>query len=555
MSEPVFICYARVDREFVVELATGLRARGVPVWLDLWDIPPGADWDETIDAALEAATHILIVLSPDSVGSKEVRGELRTALNENKKIVPVLYRPCDIPRQLQIIEYADFTNPDLDRERRLDQVTRALGLGQPASVQPERDLPPAAKTSVRRRRALWVTLCAVALAVGAAVLWSLWPAASRPPERIVLWKVGSPSTNETPAATVPDDLRAVARQAGLTIEMEVFAAQGFAQRLADAMKRNAAPDILSFDNAAILEGGQTPSGRLTGIEQNDAVRQALVPVSESLESLEPPGGSWQFLVATSPNYARARILSLKGFRCPDDPRSAAPNGALLRDVGSAAVTAALGSAYGVDGKDVSAWLLQQAPDTGSTGGRAPAEKPKIADVRVCSVWGNTRLAFVNTALLYEAERAIGQRSALIVLKKPGASWEVETITADILAVQRLAAELPVLSEAAPTAQLQIPVLLTPLDHAALPRFPPPELAWRTAEPQPVGYLIESQLEWERSKWADSVFDAVNARGTSGLVRKPAPFGTGAQPHRWRVWAIGQSGQVQISAWRTINFTN
>ena len=113
-----------------------------------------------------------------------------------------------------------------------------------------------------------------------------------------------------------------------------------------------------------------------------------------------------------------------------------------------------------------------------------------------------------------------------------------------------------LSEVAPTAQLQVPVLVSPADRAEVPRFPtPPELAWRAAAPLPIGYLIESQLEWERSKWADSVFDAVAARGTSGLVRLPAPFGTGAQPHRWRVWAIGQSGQVQISAWRTIIFTN
>jgi hypothetical protein len=72
---------------------------------------------------------------------------------------------------------------------------------------------------------------------------------------------------------------------------------------------------------------------------------------------------------------------------------------------------------------------------------------------------------------------------------------------------------------------------------------------------PIGYLIESQHDWDQSNWADSVFDAVAARGTSGLVLMPAPFGSGAQPHRWRVCVIGQSGQVQISAWRTITFTN
>ena len=89
----------------------------------------------------------------------------------------------------------------------------------------------------------------------------------------------------------------------------------------------------------------------------------------------------------------------------------------------------------------------------------------------------------------------------------------------------------------------------------LDREVPVRECWQTAEPLRIGYLVESQSDWDRSNWAESVFDAVAARGTSGLVRMPAPFGSGAQPHRWRVWVIGQSGRVRISAWRTITFTN
>ena len=36
---------------------------------------------------------------------------------------------------------------------------------------------------------------------------------------------------------------------------------------------------------------------------------------------------------------------------------------------------------------------------------------------------------------------------------------------------------------------------------------------------------------------------------------PMPFGQGMQPHRWRVWAIGKDGQMALSEWRTVNFTN
>ena len=44
MADHVFICYARKDQDFVLKLAENLKERGVPVWLDQWNIPPGTDW-------------------------------------------------------------------------------------------------------------------------------------------------------------------------------------------------------------------------------------------------------------------------------------------------------------------------------------------------------------------------------------------------------------------------------------------------------------------------------------------------------------------------------
>jgi hypothetical protein len=55
-------------------LARELKERGVGVWLDQWDIPAEADWDKTIDQALRDCDRLLIVLSPASVQSGEVRG-------------------------------------------------------------------------------------------------------------------------------------------------------------------------------------------------------------------------------------------------------------------------------------------------------------------------------------------------------------------------------------------------------------------------------------------------------------------------------------------------
>jgi hypothetical protein len=134
-----FICYARRDGDFVLDLAARLKQGGCPVWLDQWNIEPGQDWDQTIDAALAGCAAFLIVLSPYSVRSPEVRGELRSALNRGKRVLPILLRPCDVPRQLQTTQHLDLTDlPELTDEI-VDEVAGALRGEAPAGGDRWRD--------------------------------------------------------------------------------------------------------------------------------------------------------------------------------------------------------------------------------------------------------------------------------------------------------------------------------------------------------------------------------------------------------------------------------
>jgi GTPase SAR1 family protein len=131
-----FICYARHDSSFVIELAMGLRSRGVPIWIDQWDIGPGADWSASIDAALNESGSVLIVLSPEAVASNEVRTELRAALNSGKRIVPLLHRPCEIPRQLLLTQYLDWSGSTAVSAASLDELAEFLRTAK-ASRQPQ----------------------------------------------------------------------------------------------------------------------------------------------------------------------------------------------------------------------------------------------------------------------------------------------------------------------------------------------------------------------------------------------------------------------------------
>src|SRR5439155_6249221 len=93
----VFLSYAREDRGFAEgRLAASLAARDKDVWVDVQDIRGGAsDWRANVWAAIEAATAIVFVLTPDSLASRVCAEELQRAAELNKRIMPVVQRSVD----------------------------------------------------------------------------------------------------------------------------------------------------------------------------------------------------------------------------------------------------------------------------------------------------------------------------------------------------------------------------------------------------------------------------------------------------------------------------
>ena len=107
--QKIFCSHARVDTEFVLKLANDLRSAGVRLWIDQLDIPPGDRWDSAVENALMASSCLLVVLSSASVVSQNVLDEVAFALENQKKIVPVLHSRCAIPFRIQRLQYIDFT--------------------------------------------------------------------------------------------------------------------------------------------------------------------------------------------------------------------------------------------------------------------------------------------------------------------------------------------------------------------------------------------------------------------------------------------------------------
>ena len=91
----VFISYSRRDKDFVARLHDALAARDYQVWVDWEDIPPSAEWLAEIRAGVDGADGFIYVLSPDSAESKVCAQELEHAVEQHKRVVPIVRRDPD----------------------------------------------------------------------------------------------------------------------------------------------------------------------------------------------------------------------------------------------------------------------------------------------------------------------------------------------------------------------------------------------------------------------------------------------------------------------------
>ena len=107
-----FICYFSGDKAFATKLQTDLGMRDLRIWRDEGEIDVGDSISEKLALALRDSYSFIIILSGESVERPWVREELRAALSlrveEQLKILPVLYTNCRMPLFLMDYKHADF---------------------------------------------------------------------------------------------------------------------------------------------------------------------------------------------------------------------------------------------------------------------------------------------------------------------------------------------------------------------------------------------------------------------------------------------------------------
>ncbi len=127
----VFISYSAADKEWAEDwLRPRLKQAGLQVCTDD-DFDLGVPRAVNIERAVVDSRHTLLVLSPDWMAGEWNQFEALLVEADDpaaiqRKLLPILIRPCEPPRRIAMLTYADFANA----QRREAQVSRIV-----ASVQ------------------------------------------------------------------------------------------------------------------------------------------------------------------------------------------------------------------------------------------------------------------------------------------------------------------------------------------------------------------------------------------------------------------------------------
>jgi len=114
-----FASYSKHDSGFVEPIVSLMRTVGASIFYDRTDIAPGDDWSTVITDGLNESQIVFVFWSINSSQSDYVRKEVQIALDNKKKIIPVLLDNAKLWDKIARFQWVDFRQrtPDLKLEK------------------------------------------------------------------------------------------------------------------------------------------------------------------------------------------------------------------------------------------------------------------------------------------------------------------------------------------------------------------------------------------------------------------------------------------------------
>ena len=92
----LFISYSRQDEHVAQQFVDEFKSQGVECWLDKTKIQPGEEWPKEIVDGIKRCEVMLLILSAQSAGSKNVEKEVGIAKEKKKRIIPIRIGECEL---------------------------------------------------------------------------------------------------------------------------------------------------------------------------------------------------------------------------------------------------------------------------------------------------------------------------------------------------------------------------------------------------------------------------------------------------------------------------
>ena len=188
MAHDVFISYSSKDKPTADAACAVLEAKGLRCWIAPRDIMPGADWGETIVAAINGSRAFVLILSANANASPQIKREVERAVHCALPIIPMRIENVEPAKSLEYFlstpHWLDAMTPPLERHLAfLADSLRHILDGAPAPVRPKAtaSIPPI----LQDRRVLLGG--GAALAVVAALSTWLSISNAKPPSFVGKW--------------------------------------------------------------------------------------------------------------------------------------------------------------------------------------------------------------------------------------------------------------------------------------------------------------------------------------------------------------------------------
>jgi hypothetical protein len=128
----VFVSHSRINSSTAFQLCEALGRRDVQTWLDVRDLKPGAEWNDSVISAIGTAAGFIFLIGPPDAGDRwqtfewqqVVEGEYY--LDTSRPLIPVLIGEPEIPGFLKSRKVLKLENPAESLEEIADNVVEML---------------------------------------------------------------------------------------------------------------------------------------------------------------------------------------------------------------------------------------------------------------------------------------------------------------------------------------------------------------------------------------------------------------------------------------------